>query len=143
MPGPLARSFPTYPQRPIAEVADAPFPLGGIASAFGYDQFEHWRMMAQQNAPCLGTIKMKGFSRADLNRQPLKPDCINKKSDGCIDTHHKGRKNRLGLRFDRDQIRPTAAAVDCQSRRYFRRSVGAWHTCWLPCRKGGGAFLFV
>jgi len=32
--------------------------LGGIAFAFGYDQFEHRRMMAQQNAPCLGTIRM-------------------------------------------------------------------------------------
>ena len=38
---------------------------------------------------------MKGFSRADLNPQPLKPDCINKKSDGCIDTHHKGRKKMV------------------------------------------------
>jgi hypothetical protein len=46
--GLLARSFPTYPQRLIAvDVADAPFPLGGITSAFGYDQFEHWKMMAQ------------------------------------------------------------------------------------------------
>jgi hypothetical protein len=31
----------------------------------------------------------EGFSPA-LNRQPLKPDWINKKSAGCIDTRHTG-----------------------------------------------------
>ena len=46
--------------------------------------------MAQQNAPCLGTIKMKGFSRADLNRQPLDPEYIDKKSADCIDTRNMG-----------------------------------------------------
>jgi hypothetical protein len=48
--------------------------------------------MAQQNCSVPRTIKMKGFSRADLNRQPLKPDCINKKSAGCIDMRHTGAK---------------------------------------------------
>jgi hypothetical protein len=90
VPGLLARSFPTYLQRPVADVADAPFPIGGITSAFGYDQFEHWKMMAQQKCSVPRTIKMKGFSRADLNRQPLKPDSIKEKSAGCIDTRHTG-----------------------------------------------------
>ncbi len=46
----LARSLPTYLQGLIVGVADAPFPLGGITVTFGYDQFEHWKMMAQQSA---------------------------------------------------------------------------------------------
>jgi hypothetical protein len=62
----LARSFPTYLQRLIVGVADAPFPLRGITLTFGYDQFER-QMMAQQNAPCVGTLeKMKGAVQADL-----------------------------------------------------------------------------
>jgi hypothetical protein len=87
---------------------------------------------------------MKGFSRAESNRQPLKPDCINKKSDGCIDTHHKGRK-KWSRPFDRDQIRPTATAVDRLLLRPLPRvGAGQVFLCSPAShRLRRGAFLFV
>jgi len=58
----------------------------GITSAFGYDQFEHWKMMAQQNCSVPRTIKMKGS--AELTEIDSRCSRINKKSAGCIDTRH-------------------------------------------------------
>jgi hypothetical protein len=82
---------------------------------------------------------MKGFSRADLNRQPLKPDSINEKSAGCIDTHHRGCKKHLSLRLTeiihgdcrrrRLPVAPTTQA-ECRSMATFPS----------PLPKGGGAF---